>query len=64
MNAPIERALGTLRKNRYDNRPVRDRVREFLGDLHHPEQFGHAVTAEVRQRARELAEEMDKEATP
>lgn len=29
-------------------------IRAFLADLIHPEAFGHAVSAEVRQRAREL----------
>ena len=29
-------------------------IRAFLADLIHPEQFGHAVSAEVRQRAKEL----------
>jgi hypothetical protein len=31
-------------------------MRAFLQDLIHPEQFGHAVSAEVRQRAQELLE--------
>ena len=29
-------------------------IRAFLLDLLHPEQFGHSVSEEVRQRAREL----------
>lgn len=45
-----------------DNRPVQARVLEFLNDLSHPEQYGHAVTREVRQRARELATAMKEEA--
>lgn len=41
------------------NTPVYDKVLGFLCDLCHPEQFGHAVTKEVRQRARQLAEELE-----
>ena len=37
------------------NQAARDiAVTMFLRDLIHPEQFGHAVSAEVRQRAKEL----------
>ena len=41
-------------------------VRAFLQDLIHPEQFGHAVSAEVRQRAKELLQWLTAEpaATP
>lgn len=31
----------------------------FLNDLCHPEQYGHAVTKEVRQRARLLANKIE-----
>lgn len=49
---PIERAL----KSQADVRESTvSEVLCFLNDLCHPEQYGHAVTKEVRQRARQLA---------
>ena len=36
------------------------RTLAFLNDLCHPEQYGHAVTAEVRARARGCATELDR----
>lgn len=51
--APIERALAAQTKS------TADKVLIFLNDLCHPEAFGHAVTAEVRRRARELATELE-----
>ena len=55
--------LGATLSNPPDSRPqpinqiARDvAMRAFLQDLIHPEQFGHAVSAEVRQRAQELLE--------
>jgi hypothetical protein len=33
----------------------------FLNDLCHPDQYGHAVTREVRRRARELANKLEEE---
>lgn len=35
--------------------PLMCEILGFLNDLTHPEQYGYAVTAEVRKRARELA---------
>lgn len=39
--------------------PMTRKVLGFLNDLCHPDQFGYAVTKEVRQRARELAAEVE-----
>lgn len=50
---PIERALAARAKT------TDEKVLVFLNDLCHPEAFGHAVTAEVRKRARELATELE-----
>lgn len=38
-----------------DDSPLLCEILGFLSDLTHPEQYGHAVTREVRKRARELA---------
>ena len=38
-----------------EDSPLMCELLGFLNDLTHPEQYGHAVTAEVRKRARELA---------
>lgn len=39
--------------------PMTRKVLGFLNDLCHPDQFGYAVTKEVRQRARQLAAEVE-----
>lgn len=41
--------------------PIMREVLGFLNDLCHPEQYGYAVTAEVRKRARELAIKVEAE---
>lgn len=62
VSAPIERALTTQRPSHVETeKPLTREVLNFLNDLCHPEQYGYAVTKEVRQRARELATKIETE---